>query len=94
MAAGARREIEMFSCVDPVSPIRVIRRWFQYVGFAFKRYEASAERAEEVHGKISQRLNKVLHQIQVFFAMQICSKQTKHNVNLNLAEIKGILTYV
>lgn len=52
------------------------------------------QREEEVHGKISQRLNKVLHQIRFIFAMQICSKQTKHDVNLNLAEIKGILIYV
>lgn len=29
MATGARCEIEVFSCVDPVSPIRVISRWFQ-----------------------------------------------------------------
>lgn len=44
MATGARCKIEVFSCVDPVSPIRVISRWFQYIGFAFKSYETSAER--------------------------------------------------
>lgn len=44
MATGARSDTEVISCVDPVSPVRVNGRWFQYVGFVFKRYEASAEK--------------------------------------------------
>lgn len=59
MAAGARREIEVFSCVDPVIPIRVISRWFQYVGFAFERYETPAERG----GGCVERLGEMLHNI-------------------------------
>lgn len=46
MATGARSEIEVFSCVDPVSPIGVISRWFQYIGFAFKSYETPAEKGK------------------------------------------------
>lgn len=60
MAAGARREIEVFSCVDPVSPIRVISRWFQYVGFAFERYEAPAGRGG---GGCTETLDEMRHNI-------------------------------
>lgn len=38
MAAGAPGEPEVFGGVDPVSPIGVVRRWFQYVGRVFKWY--------------------------------------------------------
>lgn len=54
MAAGTRSKIEVFSCVDPVSPIRVISRWFQYIGFAFKRYETPAERGKSAWRDLSE----------------------------------------
>lgn len=47
MATGARSETEVLSCVDPVSPIRVIGRRLQHVRFAFERYETPAEREEQ-----------------------------------------------
>lgn len=59
VATGAGSEIEVFGCVDPVSPIRVIGGWFQYVGFAFKRYETPAQRGRStVCGNIALRGQK------------------------------------
>lgn len=43
MATRARSQIEVFSGVDPVSPIGVICRWLQHVRSAFKRDETPAE---------------------------------------------------
>lgn len=54
MATGARSKIEVFGSVDPVSPIRVIRRWFQYIGFAFKRYKTPAERGRSARKDLSE----------------------------------------
>lgn len=53
MATGARGEIEVFSCVDPVSLIGVISRWFQDVGFAFESYETPAQREDRVEKTIT-----------------------------------------
>lgn len=69
VATGARGNIEVFGCVDPVSPIVVIIGRFQYIGFVFKRYESPGEierereREEDVHGKNCQRLNQILNHI-------------------------------
>lgn len=63
MATGARSKMEEFSCVDPVSPIGVISRWFQYKGFAFKSYEtlnASTGAEADVRAGVTLHLTMVI----------------------------------
>lgn len=58
MATGARSKIEVFSCVNPVSPIRAISTWFQYIGSFAKRYKTPAERGRGYQRCKYQQCNK------------------------------------
>ena len=73
VATGARSEIEVFSCVDPVSPIGVISRWFQYEGFAFKSYETPEETGKVRRGASSYSVH--------FSRIQIAPKRIRHAAN-------------
>lgn len=68
MAAGARSKIEVFSCVDPVSPIRVISRWFHDIGFAFKRYETPAERGRRAWKDLSELRRGATSYLFIYFS--------------------------
>lgn len=68
MATGARRNTEVFGCVDPVSPICVVGGWFQDVRLALQRYETPAERRRRSEFKrlcCTERIQKKLI-VQIF----------------------------